>query len=106
MNAFVRRYEEKIVGVPDCFDRIIFKGHRPISRPERVESFLRRQKVLIKDFRQLVFLISPPEVARYTQKRVSGSKRGYGEGRYGQSGPVSAQPRSSPPGVATRGWIR
>lgn len=58
MKEFLERYEERVAGVLNCFDRIIFKGHLPISWPEGMEGFLRREKVLVKDFKGYVTRVS------------------------------------------------
>ena len=65
MKEFLEKYAGRIAGSVSCFDRIIFKGHLPISWPEGMESFLRREKVLIKDFKRYVTQVSQREVALF-----------------------------------------
>ena len=38
--AFVAKFASLIVSVLSCFDRVIFKGHLPISRPCEFEKFV------------------------------------------------------------------
>lgn len=63
MKEFLNKHEQSIAGVLNCFDRIIFKGYLPISWPEGMESFLRREKVLIKDFKTYVTKVSQRVIA-------------------------------------------
>jgi len=58
LKEFLDKHAESIAGVLNSFDRIIFKGHLPISWPEGMESFLRREKVLVKDFKPYVTRVS------------------------------------------------
>lgn len=53
-HPFLEKHQDKITGVLECFDRIIFKGYLPISSPEAMESFLARQGILLKDFKRFV----------------------------------------------------
>ena len=42
------------VGTIECFDRVLFKGHLPISSAGGMANFLRKQGVLFKDFGKYV----------------------------------------------------
>ena len=37
MDRFIMHHRDKIVGTLSCFDRVIFKGHLPISHPTGME---------------------------------------------------------------------
>jgi hypothetical protein len=51
VHAFITRHASKITGVLKGFDRMLFRGHLTrLNFAEGVESFLRRQGVLKKDF--------------------------------------------------------
>lgn len=54
MQEFAKKHAENIEGILNCFDRMILKGYLPISWPDGMESFLRREKVLVKDFKRYV----------------------------------------------------
>lgn len=58
MKELMDKYKKSIAGSLHSFDRIIFKGYLPISWPEGMESFLRREQVLIKDFKPYVTKVS------------------------------------------------
>jgi len=58
VKDFLEKHAGSIAGNVSCFDRMIFKGYLPISWPEGMESFLRREKVLIKDFKRYVTKVS------------------------------------------------
>jgi hypothetical protein len=49
-HPFVRKHRDGILGVLSCFDRVIFRGHLPLSYPRGLEGFLYQRKVLLKDF--------------------------------------------------------
>ena len=53
MDSFVQRHADKITGILSCFDRLILKGHLPLSYPSGMEGFLHRHRILIKDFPKL-----------------------------------------------------
>jgi hypothetical protein len=40
VSSFVAKFSSLIVWVLSCFDRVIFKGHLPISRPREFEKFV------------------------------------------------------------------
>jgi hypothetical protein len=58
MDRFIMQHRERIVGTLSCFDRVIFKGHLPISHPTGLESFLGRLGVKLKDFKELALNIA------------------------------------------------
>ena len=76
MKEFLDKHTDNIAGVLNCFDRIIFKGYLPISWPEGMESFLRREKVLIKDFKRYVTKVSQ-RVVEHAQQTAAKEKRPY-----------------------------
>ena len=51
MDSFVHKHQDKITGFLFCPDRLIFKGHLPISYPQGMENFLADQGILLKDFK-------------------------------------------------------
>jgi hypothetical protein len=54
MQDFIEKHTSKITGKIACFDRILFKGHLPISWSENMQRFLMAQGLLIKDFKSFV----------------------------------------------------
>jgi len=50
VERFIDKHQAQITGTISCFDRILFKGHLPLGRPEAMEQFIARQGTLIKDF--------------------------------------------------------
>ena len=76
LKEFLNKYDANIAGTLTCFDRIIFKGHLPISWPEGMESFLRREKVLIKDFKSYVTKISE-RVKDHARQMAEDAERPY-----------------------------
>lgn len=54
MKQFIKKHNEKIVGTIGCFDRVLFKGHLPISSAGGMANFLRERGVLFKDFGKFV----------------------------------------------------
>jgi hypothetical protein len=54
MKTFLEKHAEKITGTISCFDRVIFKGYLPLGRPEGMQTFLARNGLKIKDFKNLV----------------------------------------------------
>ena len=76
MKEFLDKHTGNIAGVLNCFDRIIYKGHLPISWPEGMESFLRREKVLIKDFKRYVTKVSQ-RLVEHAQQTAAKEKRPY-----------------------------
>jgi hypothetical protein len=54
MQAFIEKHKDLITSPLGCFDRVIFKGYLPLSRPEVMERFLDAKGVLIKDLKPFV----------------------------------------------------
>jgi hypothetical protein len=50
-HPFLAKHQDKISGVLSCFDRVIFRGHLPLSYEKGLSGFLYQQKVLLKDFK-------------------------------------------------------
>lgn len=50
-HPFLAKHKDAISGVLSCFDRVIFRGHLPLSYPKGMEGFLYQQKVLFKNFK-------------------------------------------------------
>jgi len=67
MQSFLSKHCNKIRGVLECFDRVIIKGHLPISRPDQMEDFIAHHGLLIKDFQRFV--------KKHSQDLVDGIKR-------------------------------
>jgi hypothetical protein len=51
MDKFIMQHREGVVGTLSCFDRVIFKGHLPISYPEGLERFLGWLGLKLKEFK-------------------------------------------------------
>ena len=51
MDSFIHKHQQKITGSLFCPDRLIFKGHLPISYPQGMENFLADQGILLKHFK-------------------------------------------------------
>jgi hypothetical protein len=62
---FPLRHHDKIHGVLSCFDRIIIRGHLPLSYAGGLEGFLYQQGVLLKHFRNYA-----PQVAERIKEHV------------------------------------
>ena len=54
MDRFLQKHRHLTTGVISCFDRVLFKGHLPISGAKAMEGFMARQGLLIKDFKNFV----------------------------------------------------
>ena len=50
-HPFLAKHKDKIHGVLSCFDRVIIRGHLPLSYPKGLEGFLYQQNVLLKNFK-------------------------------------------------------
>jgi hypothetical protein len=50
-HPFLVKHQPRVAGVLSCFDRMIFRGHLPLSYPKGLEGFLYQQKVLLKHFK-------------------------------------------------------
>jgi hypothetical protein len=64
-QVFVRKHQDKIHGVLSCFDRVIIRGHLPLSYAGGLEGFLYQQGVLLKNFRSYA-----PQVAERIKEHV------------------------------------
>jgi len=51
VDAFLSKHQDKITGSLFCPDRLIFKGHLPISYAQGMENFLANHGILLKDFK-------------------------------------------------------
>lgn len=50
MQSFLQEHADKISGTLGCFDRLIFKGHLPVSYAQGMENLLARHGILLKNF--------------------------------------------------------
>jgi hypothetical protein len=66
-HPFLVKHAGKMHGVLSCFDRVIFRGHLPLSYPKGLEGFLYQQKVLLKDFKDYA-----PKIAHRITEHVRG----------------------------------
>jgi hypothetical protein len=66
-RVFVSKHQDKVHGVLSCFDRIIFRGHLPLSYAGGLEGFLYQQGVLLKNFRHYA-----PQVAERIKEHIKG----------------------------------
>jgi hypothetical protein len=64
-HPFCVKHQGKVSGVLSCFDRVIFRGHLPLSYPKGLSGFLYQQKVLLKDFKDYA-----PAVAERIKEHV------------------------------------
>jgi hypothetical protein len=64
-HPFAVKHQDKIHGVLSCFDRVIFRGHLPLSYPRGMSGFLYQQKVLLRDFKDYA-----PAVAERIKEHV------------------------------------
>ncbi len=51
VDSFIQKHQDKITGTLFCPDRLIFKGHLPVSYAQGMENFLADQGILLKDFK-------------------------------------------------------
>jgi predicted PolB exonuclease-like 3'-5' exonuclease len=59
MNRFIEKYNGKLVGVINGFDRLVLKGTlRPLSYTAGMMNFLVEKEVLLKDFNSYVKEVS------------------------------------------------
>jgi len=54
MKEFAEKHRDRIVGAPECFDRILLKGHLPLPTGKSLESLLDSLGLLYKDFEAFV----------------------------------------------------
>jgi len=64
---FVVKHADQIQGVLSCFDRVIFRGHLPLSYAQGLEGFLYQQKVPLKEFKNYA-----PQIAERVKEHVKG----------------------------------
>jgi len=59
MHEFIARHKDRIIGTLSGFDRLVFRGTlRSIAYPEGMQSYLRSNGILLKDFGQHVERVS------------------------------------------------
>ncbi len=68
-SPFLDKHGSAIAGVLRCFDRLIFRGHLPLSYPRGLEGFLHQQDVLFKDFKNYAPRIAE-RVKAHVKERV------------------------------------
>ena len=51
VDRFIMQHRDLIVGSLSCFDRVLFKGHLPISHAQGLDVFLTRLGVKLKEFK-------------------------------------------------------
>jgi hypothetical protein len=66
-HPFLVKHQDKISGVLSCCDRVIFRGHLPLSYAKGLDGFLYQQRVLLKDFKNYA-----PRVAERVKEHVKG----------------------------------
>jgi hypothetical protein len=66
-HPFCTKHQDHITGVLSCFDRVIFRGHLPLSYAKGVEGFLYQQKVPLKNFKDYA-----PAIAERVKEHVKG----------------------------------
>jgi hypothetical protein len=83
MNSFIQKYQDKIKGRIDCFDRIIFKGYLPLQWPGAMKQFLNKNDVLIKNFGKFVDKHTE-RVVQHAKDYAQKLNRPYAEVKFGQ----------------------
>lgn len=66
-HPFVGKHQRAISGVLSCFDRVIIRGHLPLSYSKGVEGFLYQQGVRLKEFKDYA-----PAIAERVKAHVKG----------------------------------
>lgn len=64
-HPFIAKNKDRIHGVLSCFDRVIFRGHLPLSYPQGLAGFLYEQNVLLKHFKDYA-----PQIAERVKTHV------------------------------------
>jgi hypothetical protein len=89
-HPFVVKHADLVTGILSCFDRVIFRGHLPLSYPKGLEGFLYRHKILLKDFKDYA-----PKIAHRITEHVKGlvEKAGAAFRHLSRKEPMEAQAR-------------
>jgi hypothetical protein len=66
-HPFLVKHADKVQGILSCFDRVIFRGHLPLSYAKGLSGFLYQQKVQLKDFKDYA-----PHIAERVKEHVKG----------------------------------
>jgi hypothetical protein len=53
MDRFIVHHRDRILGTLSCFDRVLFKGHLPISHPTGLEHFFSWLGAKLMDFKEI-----------------------------------------------------
>jgi len=69
MKKFKKKFEQNIVEIYSCFDRVLFKGHLPISGAACMSTFMKKRGVLLKDFSR--FVKEPAQVLKEHAKSLA-----------------------------------
>jgi hypothetical protein len=72
MDRFIMRHRDRIVGTLSCFDRVIFKGHLPVSHPTGMEKLFSLLDLKLKEFKWVVLHLAErlKEHAQETAERA------------------------------------
>jgi hypothetical protein len=73
LHPFLVKYHEHVHGVLSCFDRVIFRGHLPLSYSKGLSGFLFQQQVQLKDFKTYA-----PQIADRVRDHVKALVQGAG----------------------------
>jgi hypothetical protein len=68
---FLGKHAERIQGVLSCFDRVLFRGHLPLSHPRGLEGFLGQQGVLLKQYLEALAGVDDQRQARTLLDRAT-----------------------------------
>ena len=71
MKKFKKKFEQNIVEIYSCFDKVLFKGHLPISGTACMSTFMKKHGVLLKDFSR--FVKEPAQVLKEHAKSLAKS---------------------------------
>ena len=55
MDRFIMQHRDLIRGSLSCFDRVLFKGHLPITHAQGLDNFLTHLGLKLKEFKDFLF---------------------------------------------------
>jgi hypothetical protein len=76
MDRFSMQHRDRIVGTLSCFDRVIFKGHLPVSYPRGLEGFFSQIGLKLKEFKALATELAE-QLKRHAQATAERAGRQY-----------------------------
>ncbi len=76
MDGFIVHHRDRILGTLSCFDRVLFKGHLPISHPTGLEHFLSWLGAKLMDFKEIA-LDFANRLKQHAEAAAKGAGRPY-----------------------------